>query len=114
MREQAAVLAPQLEHAAVFYRGTDEYLDAVLGFVAEGLERAEPVFVAVPGPKVGLLREHLGGQAGRVSFADMTEMGANPAWIIPRVAAFADAHRGRAIRYVGEPGLGDPHRRRAV
>jgi anti-sigma regulatory factor (Ser/Thr protein kinase) len=103
MREQAAVLAPQLEHAAVFYRGTDEYLDAVLGFVAGGLERADPVFVAVPGPKVGLLREHLGGRAGRVSFADMTEMGANPAWIIPRVAAFADAHRGRAIRYVGEP-----------
>ena len=103
MREQAAVLAPQLEHAAVFYRGTDEYLDTVLGFVAGGLERADPVFVAVPGPKVGLLRGHLGGQAGRVSFADMTEMGANPAWIIPRVAAFADAHRGRAIRYVGEP-----------
>jgi anti-sigma regulatory factor (Ser/Thr protein kinase) len=103
MREQAAVLSPQLEHAAVFYRGADEYLDAVLGFVAGGLERADPVFVAVPGPKVGLLREHLGGQAGRVSFADMTEMGANPAWIIPRVAAFADAHRGRAIRYVGEP-----------
>ena len=67
MREQAAVLAPQLEHAAVFYRGTDEYLDAVLGFVAGGLERADPVFVAVPAPKVSLLREHLGGQAGRVS-----------------------------------------------
>jgi anti-sigma regulatory factor (Ser/Thr protein kinase) len=103
MREQAAVLAPQLEHAAVFYRGTDEYLDAVLGFVAGGMERTEPVFVAVPGPKVGLLREHLAGRAARVSFADMTEMGANPAWIIPQVAAFADAHRGRAIRYVGEP-----------
>ena len=103
MREQAAVLSPQLEHAAVLYRGTDEYLDAVLGFVAGGLERADPVFVAVPGPKVGLLRGHLGGQAARVTFADMTEMGANPAWIIPRVAAFADAHRGRAIRYVGEP-----------
>ena len=94
MREQAAVLSPQLEHAAVLYRGDDEYVDAVLGFVAGGLERGEPVFVAVPGPKVGLLREHLDGQAGRVSFADMTEMGANPAWIIPRVAAFVDAHRG--------------------
>jgi anti-sigma regulatory factor (Ser/Thr protein kinase) len=103
MREQAAVLSPQLEHAAVLYRGADEYLDAVLGFVAGGLRRADPVFVAVPGPKVGLLREHLGGQAARVTFADMTEMGANPAWIIPRVAAFADDHRGRAIRYVGEP-----------
>jgi anti-sigma regulatory factor (Ser/Thr protein kinase) len=103
MRETAPVLAQKFEHAAVLYRGTDEYLDAVLGFVAEGLERADPVLVAVPGAKVGLLREQLGGQAGRVSFADMTEMGANPAWIIPRVAAFADAHRGRPVRYVGEP-----------
>jgi anti-sigma regulatory factor (Ser/Thr protein kinase) len=103
MRETAPVLAQKFEHAAVLYRGTGEYLDAVLGFVGAGLERADPVLVAVPGPKVGLLREQLGGQAGRVSFADMTEMGANPAWIIPRVAAFADAHRGRAVRYVGEP-----------
>ena len=103
MRETAPVLAQKFEHAAVLYDGTDEYLDAVLGFVGAGLERADPVLVAVPGPKGGLLREHLGGQAGRVSFADMTELGANPAWIIPRVAAFADAHRGRAVRYVGEP-----------
>jgi anti-sigma regulatory factor (Ser/Thr protein kinase) len=103
MRETAPVLAQKFEHTAVLYRGTDEYLDAVLGFVGEGLERADPVLVAVPGPKAGLLQEHLGGQAGRVSFADMTQLGANPAWIIPRVAAFADAHRGRAVRYVGEP-----------
>jgi anti-sigma regulatory factor (Ser/Thr protein kinase) len=103
MRDWAPALARKFEHAAVFYRNTDEYLDAVLGFVGGGLERADPVFVAVPGPKVGLLREHLDGQAGRVSFADMTEIGANPARIIPRVAAFADAHHGRAVRYVGEP-----------
>ena len=87
MRETAPVLAQKFEHAAVLYDGTDEYLDAVLGFVGAGLERADPVLVAVPGPKGGLLREHLGGQAGRVSFADMTDLGANPAWIIPRVAA---------------------------
>jgi len=103
MRETAPILAQELEHAAVFYRSTAEYLDAVLGFVAGGLERADPVLVAVPGPKVGLLREHLGEQADRVSFTDMTVMGANPAWIIPRLAAFADAHRGEPVRYVGEP-----------
>jgi anti-sigma regulatory factor (Ser/Thr protein kinase) len=103
MRETAPVLAQKFEHAAVLYDGTDEYLDAVLAFVGAGLERADPVLVAVPGPKAGLLRGHLGEQAGRVSFADMTTLGANPAWIIPQVAAFADAHRGRAIRYVGEP-----------
>jgi len=103
MRETVPTLAQKFEHAAVFYRSTAEYLDAVLGFVAGGLERADPVLVAVPGPKVGLLREHLGEQASRVSFADMTVIGANPAWIIPRLAAFADAHRGGPVRYVGEP-----------
>jgi len=103
MRETAPVLAHKLEHRAVFYRGPAEYLDAVLGFVAGGLERADPVLVAVPGPKIGLLREHLGEQADRVSFADMAVMGANPAWIIPRLAAFADAYRGGPVRYVGEP-----------
>lgn len=103
MRETAPILAQKFEHAAVFYGSTAEYLDAVLGFVADGLERADPVLVAVPGPKVGLLRDHLGEQAGRVSFTDMTVMGANPAWIIPRLAAFADGHRGGPVRYVGEP-----------
>jgi len=103
MRETAPILTQKFEHAAVFYRSTAEYLDAVLGFVADGLERADPVLVAVPGPKVGLLREHLGERAGRVSFADMRVMGANPAWIIPQLAAFADAHGGGAVRYVGEP-----------
>ena len=103
MRETVPTLAHKFEHAAVFYHSTAEYLDAVLGFVAAGLERADPVLVAVPGPKVGLLREQLGEQASRVSFADMTVIGANPAWIIPRLAAFADAHRGGPVRYVGEP-----------
>jgi hypothetical protein len=84
MRETAPILAQKFEHAAVFYGSTAEYLDAVLGFVAGGLERADPVLVAVPGPKVGLLRDHLSEQAARVSFTDMTVMGANPAWIIPR------------------------------
>jgi anti-sigma regulatory factor (Ser/Thr protein kinase) len=103
MREPVPVLAHKFKHAAVFYRSTDEYLDAVLGFVGDGLERADPVLVALPGPKVGLLRKYLDGLADRVCFADMTEMGANPARIIPRVAAFVDAHSGRPVRYVGEP-----------
>jgi anti-sigma regulatory factor (Ser/Thr protein kinase) len=103
MREQAGGSAAQLEHAAAFYAAEDEYLDEVLGFVGAGLDHGDLVFVAVPGPKVGLLREHLAGRAGQVTFADMTQMGANPAWIIPRVQAFLDAHPDRQVRYVGEP-----------
>jgi anti-sigma regulatory factor (Ser/Thr protein kinase) len=93
----------QFEHVAAFYRSTGEYLDQVLGFVTAGLARADPVLVAVPGPKIGLLRGGLHRQAAQVGFADMLTMGANPAWIIPRVRAFVDAHPGRPVRYVGEP-----------
>ena len=103
MRKEATGGAAQLEHAAVFYAAEDEYLDEVLGFAGAGLDDGELVFVAVPGPKIGLLRQHLDGRAGEVTFADMTTMGANPAWIIPRVRAFLDANPGRQVRYVGEP-----------
>jgi len=103
MREETAGGTAQLEHAAVCYAAEGEYLDEVLGFVGAGLDDGDLVFVAVPGPKIGLLRQHLDGRAGEVTFADMTTMGANPAWIIPRVRAFLDANPGRQVRYVGEP-----------
>src|ERR1700684_696148 len=103
MREPAAGPVAQLEHAAVFYATDDEYLDEVLGFVEAGLGNGDLVFVAVPGPKLSLLREHLDDHADQVTFADMTQMGANPAWIIPRVRAVVDASPGRRVSYVGEP-----------
>ncbi len=103
MCEPAAVRTAHFEHTAVLYRSTGEYLSLVLGFVSAGLERGDPVLVAVPAPKIALLREALNGQAGRVGFADMTSIGANPAWIIPRVRAFVDSYPGRPVRYVGEP-----------
>jgi anti-sigma regulatory factor (Ser/Thr protein kinase) len=103
VREPATVRTAHLEHAAMLYRGTGDYLSQVLGFVTAGLDRDDPVLAAVPGPKIALLRAALDGQAGRVGFADMTSMGANPAWIIPRVRAFVDSYPGRPVRYVGEP-----------
>lgn len=103
MREPAAVRTAHFEHTAVLYRSTGEYLSVVLGFVSAGLERGDPVLVVVPAPKIALLREALNDQAGRVGFADMTSMGTNPAWIIPRVRAFVDSYPGRPVRYVGEP-----------
>jgi anti-sigma regulatory factor (Ser/Thr protein kinase) len=100
---EPSAASARLEHTAAFYSSPGEYLDQVLAFVTAGLARAEPVLVAVPGPNIGLLREGLDRQADQVGFADMTAMGANPAWIIPRVRAFVDAHPGPPVRYVGEP-----------
>src|ERR1700683_3849255 len=90
-------------HLALFYHSSQEYLATLLAFVNTGLARAEPVFVAVPGPAGELLRDRLTPGSGQVAFADMARMGLNPARIIPTVRAFIDAHPGRRVRYIGEP-----------
>lgn len=92
-----------LRHVALFYRGQADYLTAVVGFVRDALDRKEPVFVAVPGAKVGLLRSALAADADRVLFADMAQIGRNPARIIPTVRAFIDDHPGERVSYLGEP-----------
>src|SRR4051812_46893124 len=82
-----------LVHQALFYRDTDEYLTGTVPFVRGGLELGEPVLVAVPEPRLRLLRGELGGAAARVRLVDMADAGRNPGRIIPKVLrAFADAH----------------------
>ncbi len=95
--------AGALRHVGFFYRSEADYAVTVSGFLRDGLANGEPVFVAVPAARLGLLRDALGADAGRAEFEDMTELGRNPAWIIPRVRAFTDQHAGRHVRYVGEP-----------
>ena len=73
-------------------------------FVRDGLAAGEPVAVAVPGPKLALIRHALGADARRVLLRDMTAAGRNPGRIIPTVLlAFADTHPGQRVRLIGEP-----------
>ncbi|WP_199185617.1 sensor histidine kinase [Streptomyces carminius] len=92
-------------HPALFYRTPQEYLTGVGGFVDSALKADEPVLVAVPGPRLRLLRGHLGAAAdsGRITLADMTEFGRNPGRILSALRDFADRHTGRPVRIVGEP-----------
>lgn len=90
-----------LVHIAVFYRGDEEYLDALVPFIREGLDRGEPVIVAVPTAKLALLRAALGPDADRASLADMTDVGRNPARTFP-VLSRVDDGVARA-RVVAEP-----------
>jgi anti-sigma regulatory factor (Ser/Thr protein kinase) len=99
---EAAAADGGSRHLALLYRDEGDYLAAARRFVSAGLDRAEPVLVAVPQPTMAWLRRELPG-GGQVSFADMTELGRNPARIIPSVLAFAAAHAGQRIRYLGEP-----------
>ena len=93
-------LTDGLSHQAFFYRGQRDYLAQIKAFVGVGLANAEPALIAVPGHKVSVLRDHLGEGA---RYADMTQLGRNPALIIPQVQEFIDAHPGQRVRYVGEP-----------
>ena len=96
--------AEVFRHPALFYRGTRAYLDRTSLFVREGLTAGEPVAIAVPEPRLSLLRARLGAVARSVTFVDMGVAGRNPGWIIPGIMrAFADAHPGRRVRIIGEP-----------
>ena len=99
MPDEAAV-AGGLSHLALFYRDQRDYLARIEEFTSAAHAGGEPAFIAVPGDKASLLRDHLGGP---VRYADIAEMGRNPARIISEVRDFINAHPGRRVRYVGEP-----------
>jgi anti-sigma regulatory factor (Ser/Thr protein kinase) len=92
-------------HEALFYAGRDEFLDGTLAFVREGLAADEPTLVVVDPEKISALQAELAGDAALVLFADMAEVGMNPARIIPAWRDFVDGHGagGRAVRGIGEP-----------
>jgi anti-sigma regulatory factor (Ser/Thr protein kinase) len=108
-----AVPVDRFEHEALFYRGDDDFLAALLPFIREGLDRDETVVVAEPGPRLGRLRDALGRDARSVEFLDMGDVGANPNRIIGVWAGLLESTRrsGRRLRGVGEPAF--PGRRSA-
>jgi anti-sigma regulatory factor (Ser/Thr protein kinase) len=99
----AAPVTGTLRHVGFFYRTTDEYARTVAAFLRAGIAIGEPAFAAVPPGNLGVVRDALGPDARHVGFADMTLMGRNPAWIIPRVREFTGRHAGKRVRYLGEP-----------
>jgi anti-sigma regulatory factor (Ser/Thr protein kinase) len=72
-------------------------------FLRAGADGGDAMLVVIDAPKIDALRETLGPDAPSVMFADMAEVGANPARIIPAWRAFVDAHPQRRLRGIGEP-----------
>lgn len=87
-------------HIALFYHNIAEYRTAITDFVGTGLTRREPVLLAVP--HADSVWPNGAGAAGLMTVADMTELGRNPARIIPAVRTFAEGHLGRRVRIVSE------------
>ena len=99
------MIAQAFRHEALLYSGEAEFLLGTLPFIRQGLERREPVLVVEPAEKIAMLRHELGEDASLVMFADMSEVGQNPARIIPAWRDFVDGHAdpATALRGIGEP-----------
>ena len=93
-----AVTAPcggRCRHLALFYHGHGEYLAALGGLIRASRARGDAVLVAVPGHKAELVRRELADDSAQVTMVDMTDLGRNPARIIPAVLTYASQQRGR-------------------
>lgn len=92
-------------HEALLYAGLDDFLTGTVQFIRDGLAGGESVLVVESAAKIALHRAELSGAAVSVLFADMAEVGANPARIIPAWRDFVTQHggSGRGLRGIGEP-----------
>jgi anti-sigma regulatory factor (Ser/Thr protein kinase) len=92
-------------HDAFLYAGEQEFLNGAMAFAGAALEVGDPVIVALDTPKIELLRAELARDADEVYFADMREIGTNPARLIPAWRRFIDARAagGRRVWGIGEP-----------
>lgn len=95
----------KFRHEALLYAGWAEFVAGTVPFIRGGLEAGEPVLVVETAAKIEMLRVALGKDAEEVLFADMLEVGANPARIIPAWHDFVSRHgaAGRPLRGIGEP-----------
>jgi anti-sigma regulatory factor (Ser/Thr protein kinase) len=91
-----------LSHLAYFYDDERDYMSYLSAFAGTGLHSSEPVFVAVPGDKAGLLRERLGAESRLLRYGAMSETGRNPARLIPELRSFIDEHPGQPVRCICE------------
>jgi anti-sigma regulatory factor (Ser/Thr protein kinase) len=91
-------------HEAFLYSGLAEFLAGTMPFIRHAVDAGDPVLVMLNGPKTDVLRRELGAAAEHVTFADIADVGGNPARIIAVWWRFAAAHAGAARLWgIGEP-----------
>lgn len=95
----------RFRHEALLYAGWAEFVAGTVPFIRGGLDSGEPVLVVESAAKIEMLRTALGRESEKVLFADMSQVGANPARIIPAWHDFVSRHAapGRRLRGIGEP-----------
>jgi len=103
--ETAGSVPEDFRHEALPYAGTADLIDRLAPFLREGIRAGEPALVVVSSQKIELLREALPDATDdQIRYADMNEVGRNPARIIPAWRRFVDGlGAGVSCRGVGEP-----------
>src|ERR1700684_1887504 len=91
-------------HEAFLYSGMAEFVTGTVSFIRRAVGAGDPILVVVSQAKIDVLRRELQADAERVSFADMADVGDNPARIIAAWRAFVQAHDGASQLWgIGEP-----------
>ena len=90
-------------HQALLYDGLDQLVTEAVSFVQDAAAAGEPCLLLLQQHRLDLVREAAGAAASTTTFADVTQIGRNPATIIARWSAFVAHHGGRAVRGIGEP-----------
>jgi hypothetical protein len=92
-------------HEAFLWHDAADFTASMVPFLEEGLAAGEPMMVAVIPEHTRWLQEALGDRADAIEFIDMSQLGRNPARIIPAWQQFLDTHsgKGRPVRGIGEP-----------
>jgi anti-sigma regulatory factor (Ser/Thr protein kinase) len=105
MSTPAPRVIDRFRHEAMLYAGWADFIAGTVPFIRGGVEAGEPVLVVESAEKIEMLRVALDRDADLVHFADMSEVGANPARIIPAWQEFVTKHgsSGRRLRGIGEP-----------
>ncbi len=93
-------------HNAVLYRTVDEYVRGIVTFVRReatgGQHGRPPALIAVPGRQRSLLRTLLDDGLQPVTFADMDELGRNPARLTAAMCRFVESRPTVPVRLVTE------------
>jgi anti-sigma regulatory factor (Ser/Thr protein kinase) len=91
-------------HEAFLYAGHDDFVTGALAFLEAPLAADRPALVMTDATKIDQLRAALGDRATAIDFADMGDLGRNPARLIPAWNAFAEANHGPGPLWgIGEP-----------
>ncbi|MDP9863293.1 MULTISPECIES: sensor histidine kinase [Streptosporangium] len=93
-----------LRHELYSYSGEAQFLDGALSFIEDALAADEVVLVSVPESREQILRAEPAGSDPRVVFLDVSQLGRNPARLIPAWQRWISerTEQGRPVRGIGE------------